>query len=164
MFAALQASSGLNDEEFIGTESVKDNRVLISGKTIDGYISGATVFVDVNFNQRLDAGEYSASTNTNGIFELAIDQNDLSCINARPLVANVPVGAIDSTLGTVTKSYQMLLPSINDAGSNQIVVSPFTSLLAEAILKGKAESEIVEDLTVTEGCQQAGDDVASNLF
>ena len=163
MFAALQASSGLNDEEFIGTESVKDNRVLISGKTIDGYISGATVFVDVNFNQRLDAGEYSASTNTNGIFELAIDQNDLSCINARPLVANVPVGAIDSTLGTVTKSYQMLLPSINDAGSNQIVVSPFTSLLAEAILKGKAESEIVEDLTVTEGCQQAGDDVASRI-
>ena len=163
MFVALQASSGLNDEEFIGTESVKDNRVLISGKTIDGYISGATVFVDVNFNQRLDAGEYSASTDTNGIFELAVDENDLSCINARPLVANVPVGAQDSTLGEVTKAYQMVLPSVNDAGSNQIVISPFTSLIGEAILKGKNASDLSEDLSVTEGCAAVGDAVAENI-
>ena len=163
MFVALQASSGLNDEEFIGTESVKDNRVLISGKTIDGYISGATVFVDVNFNQRLDAGEYSASTDTNGAFELVVDENDLSCINARPLVANVPVGALDSTLGEVTKAYQMVLPSVNDAGSNQIVISPFTSLVGEAILKGKNSSDLSEDLSVAEGCAAAGDAVAENI-
>jgi hypothetical protein len=163
MFVALQASSGLNDEEFIGTESVKDNRVLISGKTIDGYISGATVFVDVNFNQRLDAGEYSASTDTNGVFELAVDESDLSCINARPLVANVPVGAQDSTLGEVTKAYQMVLPSVNDAGSNQVVISPFTSLIGEAILKGKNTSDLSEDLSVAEGCAAAGDAVAENI-
>jgi hypothetical protein len=163
MFVALQASSGLNDEEFIGTESVKDNRVLISGKTIDGYISGATVFVDVNFNQRLDAGEYSASTDTNGAFELVVDENDLSCINARPLIANVPVGALDSTLGEVTKAYQMVLPSVNDAGSNQIVISPFTSLIGEAILKGKNSSDLSEDLSVAEGCAAAGDAVAENI-
>jgi hypothetical protein len=163
MFVALQASSGLNDEEFIGTESVKDNRVLISGKTIDGYISGATVFVDVNFNQRLDAGEYSASTDTNGAFELVVDENDLSCINARPLIANVPVGALDSTLGEVTKAYQMVLPSVNDAGSNQIVISPFTSLIGEAILKGKNSSDLSEDLSVAEGCSTAGDKVAENI-
>ena len=87
----------------------------------------------------------------------------MECVKARPIVANVPVGAEDSTLGTVTKAYQMLLPSVNDAGSNQIVISPFTSLLTEAILKGKAESEISEDLSVTEGCKTAGNDVASRI-
>ena len=68
-----------------------------------------------------------------------VDQGDLSCINARPIVADIPVGAID-TLGEVTEAYQMILPSKNDAGSNAIVISPFTSLLTEAILKGKNEA------------------------
>ena len=57
------------------------------------------------------------------MFELLVDQDDLSCINARPIVADIPVGAIDSTLGEVTKAYQMILPSKNDAGSNAIVIS-----------------------------------------
>ena len=135
MYNALKNSTGLSGEDYLGTESVKDNRVSIQGKTIDGYISGATVFVDVNFNQVKDPGEYSATTDTNGVFELLIDANDEACVNARPLVADVPVGANDSTLGEVTEAYQMLLPSKNDSGSNSLVISPFTSLLTEAILK-----------------------------
>ena len=163
MFAALQASSGMSDLDFTGSDSVKDTRVSISGKTIDGYISGASVFVDVNFNQRKDAGEYSATTDANGVFELLVDESDLSCINARPIVADVPVGAVDSTLGVVTEAYQMILPSKNDAGSNAIVISPFTSLLTEAILQGKNEANLSQDLTVEEGCQSAGDAVAEKI-
>ena len=163
LFNAFKNSAGYGGEDFIGTESVKDNRVSIQGKTIDGYISGANVFVDVNFNQRKDAGEYSAITDSNGVFELLVDQDDLSCINARPIVADIPVGAIDSTLGEVTKAYQMILPSKNDAGSNAIVISPFTSLLTEAILKGKNEADLSEDLTVTEGCETTGDAVAEKI-
>ena len=163
LFNAYKNSVGYNNEDFIGTESVTDNRVSIQGKTIDGYISGANVFVDVNFNQRKDAGEYSAITDSNGVFELLVDEGDLSCINARPIVADIPVGAIDSTLGEVTEAYQMILPSKNDAGSNAIVISPFTSLLTEAILKGKNEADLSEDLTVTEGCEAAGDAVAEKI-
>ena len=163
LYNAFKNSAGYGGEDFLGTESVKDNRVSIQGKTIDGYISGANVFVDVNFNQRKDAGEYSAITDSNGVFELLVDQDDLSCINARPIVADIPVGAIDSTLGEVTKAYQMILPSKNDAGSNAIVISPFTSLLTEAILKGKNEANLSEDLTVTEGCETAGDAVAEKI-
>ena len=164
MFNVYKNSFGYYaDEDFLGTESVKDNRVSIQGKTIDGYISGANVFVDVNFNQRKDAGEYSAITDSNGVFDLLVDQNDLACVNARPIVAEVPVGAIDSTLGEVTEAYQMILPSKNDAGSNAIVISPFTSLLTEAILKGKDEANLSEDLTVDEGCAAAGDTVAEKI-
>jgi hypothetical protein len=73
------------------------------------------------------------------------------------------VGAQDSTLGEVTKAYQMVLPSVNDAGSNQVVISPFTSLIGEAILKGKNTSDLSEDLSVAEGCAAAGDAVAENI-
>jgi len=164
LFTTINSQSLVfNNEEFIGTSSVTDSRTSITGTTLDGYISGANVFFDVNFNQRLDAGEYSAVTDENGEFEIKVDNVDLSCIKDRPIVANIPVGAVDSSQGVVTKAYQMLLPSVNDAGSNKVVISPFTSLLAEAILKGKAESDIVEDLSVYEGCQQAGEDVASRI-
>ena len=152
-----------SDEEYIGSGPVTDNRVAISGKTIDGYIEGANVFFDVNFNQRLDAGEYSSVTNANGFFEILVNEADEACVKARPIIADVPVGAQDSTLGEVTKAYQMVLPSVNDAGSNQVVISPFTSLIGEAILKGKNSSDLSEDLSVAEGCTAAGDKVAENI-
>ena len=68
----------------------------------------------------------------------------------RPIVAEVPVGAIDSTLGTVTEAYQMILPSISDSGGSEtVVISPFTSLLSEAILSAKEDNDdFTEDLTV----------------
>jgi hypothetical protein len=164
LFSTINSKSkAFNNSEFNGLSAVTDQRTSLTGKTIDGYISGATVFFDVNFNQRLDAGEYSAITDASGAFEIKVNDNDLECIKARPIVANVPIGAEDSTLGTVNKAYQMLLPSVNDAGSNQVVISPFTSLLTEAILKGKAESDISEDLSVFEGCQEAGNNVASRI-
>ena len=83
---------------------------------------------------------------------------------ARPIVADVPVGAVDSTLGTVTQAYQMILPSISDAGTAAVVVSPFTTILSEAIVEGKEETEgFVEDLTLAEGCTAKGDAVASSI-
>ena len=164
LFATISSKSTIfGTEEFVGSAPVSDNRITISGKTIDGYIEGANVFFDVNFNQRLDAGEYSSVTNANGVFEILVNEADEACVKARPIIADVPVGAQDSTLGEVTKAYQMVLPSVNDAGSNQVVISPFTSLIGEAILKGKNASDLSEDLSVVEGCASAGDAVAQNI-
>ena len=164
LFSTINTKSNVfNNEEFNGLAAVTDQRTSLTGKTIDGYISGATVFFDVNFNQRLDAGEYNTITNADGTFEIKVNDSDLACIKARPIVANIPVGAEDSTLGTVTKAYQMLLPSVNDAGSNELVISPFTSLIGEAILKGKNDADLTEDLSVSEGCQSEGDAVANKI-
>ena len=139
-----------------------DNQFI--GKVIDGYISGAEIFIDQNFNFNKDAGEYVSYTTSDGSF--VIDVDDLTtyeCLQNRPIIANVPVGAIDSTLGEVTQAYQMILPSVSDTGSNQIVISPFTSLISEAILRGKNEADLTEDLTLSEGCQSIGDDVATKI-
>jgi len=164
LYAKIKAqSSPFSSEAILGTAAVTDDRTSITGKTVDGYISGATVFFDVNFNQRLDAGEYSGLTDEAGVFDIKINDADLECVKARPVVANIPVGAVDTSLGTVTEAYQMLLPSVNDVGSNQIVISPFSSLLSQAILEGKASSSLNEDLTVFEGCQAEGDSVADNI-
>ena len=81
----------------------------------------------------------------------------------RPIVAFVPVGAVDSTLGEVTQAYSMVLPSISDAGSDKVVISPFTSLLSNVISKAKDSAGLVEDLTVAEGCREAGDDLATKV-
>lgn len=164
LYAKIKAqSSPFSSEAILGTAAVTDDRTSITGTTVDGYISGATVFFDVNFNQRLDAGEYSGLTDQSGVFDIKINDVDLACVKARPVVANIPIGAVDSSLGTVTEAYQMLLPSVNDVGSNQIVISPFSSLLSQAILEGKASSNLNEDLTVFEGCQAVGDSVANNI-
>ena len=144
----LQLSSAVDAETF-------------SGKVIDGYVSGANIFIDQNFNFQQDAGEYSATTDFNGEFSISVDSSIASCLKARPIIANVPVGAVDSTLGEVTQAYQMILPSIDDTGASSIVISPFTSLFSEAILNAK--SNLKEDLTVDEGCSSSGDDVASTI-
>ena len=135
-----------------------------NGFAIDGYISGANIFIDQNFNFKQDDGEYTAVTNTDGSFTIETNDADVfACLKKRPIVADVPVGAVDSTLGGVTEAYQMILPSVEDAGTNTIVISPFTSLFAEAIITGKNNSELTEDLTVAEGCESKGDTVATNI-
>ncbi len=37
-------------------------KMAISGKAIDGYVQGATAYLDLNFNRKLDEGEPSAVT------------------------------------------------------------------------------------------------------
>jgi len=138
---------------------------VISGEVMDGYISGADVFIDQNFNFIKDSGEISAKTFSDGSFKLRVlDDNQYSCLINRPIVANVPVGAVDSTLGTVTKAYQMILPSISDSGVSAIVISPFTSILSETILSAKENSDdFVEDLTLEEGCGEKGNQLATSI-
>ena len=133
-----------------------------SGYAIDGYLSGATVFIDQNFNFKFDQGEYSSVTDNAGTFTINVSSDtEYQCLSNRPIVVDVPVGAIDSSLGEVTEAYQMILPSINETGTNSIVISPFTSLLGNAVLNGKNNSSLSQDLTLQEGCESLGDQVAS---
>ena len=57
----------------------------------------------------------------------------------------------------------MILPPINDLGTYTVVISPFTSLLSEAILDGKLDSSISDDLTVEQGCAAEGDEIANKV-
>jgi len=164
--ATVTVTDGLYETSQLITINITDaaDTFAFSGKTIDGYIDGANVFVDQNFNFKLDTGELSSTTDSNGTFVLGTNDESLfNCLSSRPIIANVPVGAIDSTLGVVSNAYQMILPSINDTGSSSIVISPFSSLLSNAILEGKTNAGLKEDLTVAQGCSSEGDDVAAKV-
>ena len=144
------------------TEGSQNAALTFSGKAIDGYIAYASIFIDQNFNFKYDDGEYKTTSDINGEFSITVNtESEYQCLINRPIVANVPVGALDSTLGVIDKAYQMVLPSINDTGSTSIIISPFTSLFSKAILDSK--SNINQDLTVEEGCQGAGNTIASSI-
>jgi len=138
----------------------KESDTAFYGYVIDGYISGANVFIDQNYNFQQDSGEYTAVTATDGSFVIETNDANLNeCLSKRPIVANVPVGAVDSTLGGVTEAYQMILPSINDAGTNTIVISPFTTLFEQAIIDATANQS--SSLSVAQGCQTEGDTISA---
>jgi hypothetical protein len=134
------------------------------GKAIDGYISGANIFIDQNYNFKLDSGELTSVTDSSGSFVIGVnDESKFNCLKNRPIVADVPVGAVDSTLGEIENAFSMVLPSISDAGTDAIVITPFTNLLSQAIINAKSSSSISEDLTIQQGCENSGDTIATSV-
>ena len=92
-----------------------------SGKVIDGYVSGATVFVDLNNNGTFDSGEPNTKTNANGDYSLSpvtqgaklvsFGGTDVSTGNPSTLVLSTVVSAA----GTVSNAH----------------MSPVTTLIAQ---------------------------------
>ena len=108
----------------------------IEGKAIDGYVVGATVGLDLNFNGQLDAGEPTTITGENGQYILDIKANEAaSCADYVPTIVNVPVGAIDEDLGEVATAYTMtiapavFMPSDKDLRD----ITPLTTVLWDNI-------------------------------
>ncbi|NNE63736.1 MAG: hypothetical protein HKN34_06620, partial [Gammaproteobacteria bacterium] len=93
-----------------------------TGIVADGYLQGATAFLDKNGNKVLDAGEPSAITDANGGFELASTTEDLATYS---IVVNVPATAIDSDNGAIVgKAYTLSAPP-----GKQEFISPLTTLI-----------------------------------
>lgn len=120
----------------------------IQGKAIDGYIKGATVYLDLNFNKQLDAGEPSVITTDLGDYRMELTQAQEQCAEYVPLVVDVPVGAIDLDTGVVEQAYQMVLPPkftpISD--DDLLHVTPLTTVLWSYV-----EKQLANDGTLT--CQ-----------
>ena len=74
------------------------------------------------------------------------DEERYACLINRPIVANVNAGAIDLSSGVINDPFAMVLPSIKDTGNDKIVISPFTNLLADAIIQGKVASGIKDEI------------------
>lgn len=133
-----------------------------STKVIDGYISGANVYVDMNYNFMQDAEEPSAlydnETNTY-YWETSqfsnIETYDASCFYNRPKIAEVPVGAYDEDRGYVEEAYDLYFIPFDDRSAN---VTPFTTIIA-SYLNDIATTE----MTVSEGCGQQGEAVEEDM-
>jgi hypothetical protein len=103
----------------------------VSGKVADGYLVGATVFLDKNGNYQPDSGEPTATTDANGVYTLNIDPAD---VGKYPIVAMAVKGqTIDKdTNQTVTGGFTLSLPATavsGTVGSN--FISPMSTLIRE---------------------------------
>ena len=195
----FDVSSAQNDVLVIGGEAIN----VIGGKAVDGYIDGAKVFIDENFNLKFDEGEIWGVTNASGSFLMngtvqrllsmnLIEQKTsgtnptydyktdgttstatqvevfYNCLRKRPLVAQVPKGAVDSTQGVVEQEYEMILPAIDgffseisgeggsDPDYSSIIISPFSNFLSSAVIAGIENVNLKKDLTLSEGCSSKG--------
>ncbi|PSV37065.1 hypothetical protein [Photobacterium sp. GB-210] len=117
----------------------------IQGKAIDGYVKGATVGLDLNFNGKLDAGEPTTITGDNGAYILDIKSNsDASCADYVPTIVDVPVGAIDEDLGVVETAYTMTIaPAIFIPSDKDIRdITPLTTILWDNIQRDLETSNL----------------------
>lgn len=132
-----------------GSESTPDSSTgevatkAISGKVIDGYITGATVYLDLNFNNKLDANEPSTVTKGEGDFGLAVPATYQKCSQYVPVVVDVPVGAVDSdTPNTpIDEAYSMVFPPSFALSTNEdlLNLTPLTT-----VVWGEVEKELRE--------------------
>lgn len=102
-----------------------------SGKVIDGYVSGASVWLDINGDKIHNNDEPIAVSGDAGDYTLELNGAEKECLAYATLYVDVPVGAIDEDLGEVTEAYQMSKPPqltpISD--TDLLHISPLTTVL-----------------------------------
>lgn len=102
--------------------------VAITGKAVDGALSGATACYDLNDNGVCDTGEpTSAATGADGAFSLAVATADAG---KHRIVVQVPATAIDADTGaTVGTAFTLQSPATGTATAHAVFVSPLTTLV-----------------------------------
>lgn len=110
----------------------------VGGRVIDGYVRGATVWLDLNGNQTLDADEPSALSAAEGQYTLPLTEAQRDCLPYSVMYVNVPVGAVDQESGEVKQAYQMAIPpQLQPLAKDQALhASPLTTVLWEEIRSG----------------------------
>jgi Ca2+-binding RTX toxin-like protein len=97
-----------------------------SGRVVDGYIAGATVFADANGNGVLDAGEVFATTNADGTFTLTGGSGPL-----------VMTGGTDISTG-------LAFTGTMKAPAGSTVVTPLTTLVAALVAADPDHTSIAD--------------------
>jgi hypothetical protein len=140
-----------------------ENTKILKTRVIDGYISGANIYIDMNWNFVQDTNEPSATEDTENQ-EYWFTRDDFSGINnwsitcsqARPRIAEIPVGAIDADRGSVESAYEMFyFPYFNQGASGlqgeyRANVTPLTSLFLSYVTN-TIGNEVIEDVN---GCNE----------
>lgn len=108
---------------------------LQGGKVIDGYVSGATVWLDINGNQLQDADEPSTLSKAAGTYQLELSEAQRACLPYATLYVDVPVGAVDEDSGPVKQAYQMAIaPQFQPLSVEQVLnISPLTTAIWEQV-------------------------------
>ena len=134
----------------------------LAGKVIDGYISGATVCLDLNNNYTCDPDEPSALSGAGGSYTFTYEGTIPEGIQ---ILADIPIGAVDEDLGVVDKPYSMMAPAANPE-----VVTPLTTLVSQEIQSSagqltpeEAEKSVKIVLGIDESDSLLGNDFVANV-
>ncbi|WP_125778765.1 hypothetical protein [Pseudoalteromonas rubra] len=136
-----------------GSMDGEQSRYSQRGRVIDGYVSGATVWLDINNNGLFDSDEPSALSTDQGSYILELTESQRQCSVYVPTYVDVPVGAIDEDLGEVMEPYQLVLPpSLNAVEDHRgsAHVTPLTTVLWQALsgsetFKGKSCAQLQQN-------------------
>jgi hypothetical protein len=149
----------------------------ISGKVADGYLVGATVFLDKNGNYQLDSGEPTATTDQNGSYTLKVDPAD---VGKYPVVALATAGQTydldDLSHTPIQNSYVLSIHavSVTQSASGSVsgnvsnFISPMSTQLREMMETGKysniqqAMSDLGARLGMSAGINMMDDYIAAN--
>jgi len=101
--AAVVIASGCSSDD--QDEGSSLSRTSISGTVIDGYLAGATVYLDFNDNGRRNAGEPTAVTDKDGNFSTARDGTDYCAKTATAIQKTHCLSAIETGTDVVLRSY-----------------------------------------------------------
>jgi len=118
------------------TASTPTTTTTLSGKVIDGYITGATVCLDVNSNNKCDAGEPTITSGENGAWSLPPYAGSIAGLQ---VIAEVGATATDMDTGVIGagNTYSLLAPAAASA-----TVTPFSTLVVSTIAAGGGESRV----------------------
>ena len=124
----------------------------LSGTVIDGYIKGATVCLDTNSNQKCDDPlvDPQVTSAADGSYSFTYTGD----ISGMHVIAEVPVGAVDSDLGVISEPYSMSAPAAAESKSAPSVITPLTTLVTSEMLSNKtsaadAEASVKANLNLT---------------
>lgn len=171
VFLAGCGGSGGGSGSDSGTDSSNEELATktMSGKVIDGYITGATVYLDLNFNNKLDANEPSTVTKGEGDFDLAVPANYKKCSQYVPVVVDVPVGAVDSDEPNtpIEEAYSMVFPPSFSLSTNEdlLNLTPLTT-----VVWGEVQKELRKSKSAGLSCesisadQQLRSDIGTKLI
>lgn len=142
--AAAVALAGCSSDN--PDEGTNISKTPISGTAVDGYIAGATVYVDNNNNGRKNAGESTAITDKDGYFSTAKDGTDYCADDATAIqklhclkASGLETGSVVRTFGGYDlftgEPFEGSLAARITLGSDGVVanqmISPLTSIMVD---------------------------------
>jgi hypothetical protein len=112
----------------------------VSGRVIDGYLSGATVCLDLNADQTCGTNEPKATTGAGGVYKLDTTGLDAATVAKGYILVTVPNTAKDEDDGGQTlaeagkKPFSMIAPVPVDKANS--MVTPLTTLVSQQMISG----------------------------
>jgi len=153
-FAALLGGATLIATRDSASAPAPAAAATVTGKVIDGYLSGATVFIDRNKNNQLDADEPSTKSDAEGNFTLpkGVDGPVVS-IGGRDITTNLeftgvlkaPAGSTAVTPLTTLVSELMTSKSLSAAAAQEQVLDA----VGLGSLKGKVDLTTLDPVAAT---------------